>query len=72
MAPSLPELSDSDVKMYSSTSLPIATAAKQQHQQQMKKLNLPWWKTLAMGDAEVDEDERERVVAEVLLETMGV
>merc|ERR1719239_401658 len=72
LAPSLPELSDSDVKMYSSTSLPVATAAKQQHQQQMKKLNLPWWKSLAMGDAEVDEDERERVVAEVFLDTMGV
>ena len=72
MAPNLKDVTQVDVDMYSSRSLPIASVAKQHHNQMMKKLQLPWWKTLAWEDDEVDEDERERVISEVMLETMGV
>lgn len=72
VAPGLKDLSQKDVEMYSSRSLPIAMAAKMEHNKAMKKLQLPWWKTLGMDDEEVDEDEKERVEAEVRLETLGV
>ncbi|XP_012941551.1 IQ calmodulin-binding motif-containing protein 1 [Aplysia californica] len=73
LAPSLGDITAADVDMYSSRSLPVATAAKQQHKLMMRRLQQPWWKTLGWEEEEeVDEDERERVVAEVLLETMGV
>uniref|UniRef100_A0A0B6ZDD5 IQ calmodulin-binding motif-containing protein 1 n=2 Tax=Arion vulgaris TaxID=1028688 RepID=A0A0B6ZDD5_9EUPU len=72
LAPSLKEITEDDVQMYSSRSLPVATAAKHQHNQMMKKLQQPWWKSLGMDDLEVDEDEKERVEAEILLQTMGL
>ena len=72
VAPRLKEITEADQLMYTSKSVPVAAVAKQQHSQMMKKMSLPWWKTLGWEDDEVDEDEKERVVAEVMLETMGV
>ncbi|BFZ06420.1 hypothetical protein BsWGS_09459 [Bradybaena similaris] len=71
-APSLKDITEADLMAFSSRSLPIATAAKHQHSQVMTKLQQPWWKTLGMDDLEVDEDEKENVEAEVLLQALGL
>lgn len=71
-APSLKDITEGDLMAFSSRSLPIATAAKHQHSQMMTKLQRPWWKTLGMDDLEVDEDEKENVEAEVLLQAFGL
>lgn len=46
MAPSLKDVTEKDVEMYSSFSLPVATKAKANHRHEMDKLTQPWWKRL--------------------------
>ncbi|CAL1544110.1 unnamed protein product [Lymnaea stagnalis] len=72
LAPNLQEVTQKDVDMYSSRSLPIATVAKQQHNQTLLRLQQPWWKVLGMDDLEPNEEEKERIRAEVHLETLGI
>ena len=67
MAPPLNSITQKDVEMFSSRSLPIATKAKQQHNETLAKLQRPWWKQKWDEDGEIDENEREQLEAELNL-----
>ncbi|GFR71692.1 IQ calmodulin-binding motif-containing protein 1 [Elysia marginata] len=75
LAPPLKDVTEKDVAMYSSRSLPVAVAAKDRHARSLRLKQLPWWKILGEegdGDAEDLQEERERMEAEMLLEAMGI
>ncbi|KAK3787699.1 hypothetical protein RRG08_031928 [Elysia crispata] len=74
LAPPLKDVTEKDVAMYSSRSLPVAVAAKDRHLKMLRTKQLPWWKILGEeeGDAEDFQEEKERLEAEMLLEAMGI
>ena len=65
----LASLTDKDVEMYSSRSLPVATKAKQQHAAMVTRLQRPWWRTKWQeGEEEgMDDDEKERLESELMM-----
>ncbi|XP_070175320.1 IQ calmodulin-binding motif-containing protein 1-like [Littorina saxatilis] len=69
LAPPLKDVTEKDVEMYSSRSLPVATKAKQQHTAVLTRLQRPWWRQKWQEDdePEMDEDERERMESELQL-----
>ena len=76
VCPPLADVTEKDVAMYSSRSLPVATAAKERHAKTLRKKQLPWWKILGEewegDDVEDFQEEKERLEAELLLEAMGI
>lgn len=67
LAPPLKDITQKDVEMYSSRSLPVATKAKSQHNVTLQRLQRPWWRQQWEEDDEVDEAERENYIAEMNL-----
>jgi hypothetical protein len=65
VAPALKDVTQKDVEMYSCRSLPIATVAKQQHNEMLQRLQRPWWRRKGEDDEEVDDEERERMEEEL-------
>lgn len=65
MAPPLNSISQKDVEMFSSRSLPVATKAKVQHNAILQKLQRPWWRQQWEEDDEIDEAEKENLEAEL-------
>ncbi|XP_045208275.2 IQ calmodulin-binding motif-containing protein 1-like [Mercenaria mercenaria] len=59
LAPDLNKVTDRDVDMYSSRSVPVATKARVNHMETLRNLQLPWWKKLGdeFQDSEVQEEE---------------
>ena len=55
MAPSLKEVKQDDIYMYSSRSVPVMVKAKMNHKETLHRLNLPWWKKLGEEDDEAME-----------------
>ncbi|CAH1774154.1 unnamed protein product [Owenia fusiformis] len=45
-APSLVDASDKDIELYTSRSAPVAAKARQNHINEIKLLNQPWWRKL--------------------------
>ncbi|KAI8778182.1 IQ calmodulin-binding motif-containing protein 1 [Biomphalaria glabrata] len=72
LAPRLQDVTQKDIDMYSSRSLPVATVAKQQHNETLRRLQQPWWKVLGMEEVEVNEDENDRIKAEIFLDNLGI
>ncbi|GFN86337.1 Iq calmodulin-binding motif-containing protein 1-like [Plakobranchus ocellatus] len=74
LAPPLKDVTEKDVAMYSSRSLPVAIAAKERHAKTLRMRQLPWWKIL--GEEEEDPEDvkegKEQLEAELLLEAMGI
>ncbi|MEE6521633.1 hypothetical protein FKM82_019894 [Ascaphus truei] len=54
-APGLAEVSEKDLDMFTSRSVPVAAKAKQCHGTMLKATRWPWWKKL--GDDFIDEDD---------------
>ncbi|KAK7495678.1 hypothetical protein BaRGS_00013125 [Batillaria attramentaria] len=67
LAPPLKDVTQKDVEMYSSRSLPVATKAKAQHNATLQRLQRPWWRQQWEEDEEIDELERENYIAEMNL-----
>ena len=44
--PSLAEVTEQDVKSFVSHSVPIATKARYNHQEELRLLRQPWWRKL--------------------------
>ncbi len=44
--PGLKDASESDVTTYTSHAVPIATAARHNHQHELRLLRQPWWRKL--------------------------
>lgn len=59
LAPDLNKVTQKDVDMYSSRSVPVATKARVNHMETLRNLQLPWWKKLGdeFQDTEVEEEE---------------
>ena len=59
MAPGLDKVTQRDVDMYSSRSVPVATKARVNHMDTLRILQLPWWKKLddEFQDSEIPEEE---------------
>lgn len=59
VAPGLENISQKDVDMYSSRSVPVATKARVNHMETLRNLQLPWWKKLGdeFQESEVPEEE---------------
>ncbi|KAG8432149.1 hypothetical protein GDO86_016691, partial [Hymenochirus boettgeri] len=55
-SPSLSEVTEKDVEVFTSRTLPVAVKAKQSHNMMMKRSRWPWWRKL--GDEFIEEDER--------------
>ncbi|XP_041373463.1 IQ calmodulin-binding motif-containing protein 1-like [Gigantopelta aegis] len=55
LAPSLKEVKEDDVYMYSSRSVPVMVKAKMNHKDILHKLSQPWWKRLGEEDDEAIE-----------------
>ncbi|KAH9509779.1 IQ calmodulin-binding motif-containing protein 1 [Bulinus truncatus] len=72
LAPSLQAVTQKDIDMYSSRSLPVATVAKQQHNETLKRLQQPWWKVLGMDELEINDDDKDRIKAELFLDNLGL
>ncbi|ESP03049.1 hypothetical protein LOTGIDRAFT_185823 [Lottia gigantea] len=53
LAPKLKDITEKDAEMYTSRSVPIATKARVNHLETLRKIKLPWWKRL---DEEDDMD----------------
>ncbi|XP_050407309.2 IQ calmodulin-binding motif-containing protein 1 [Patella vulgata] len=53
LAPKLKDVTDKDVEMYTSRSVPVATKARLNHVETLRRLQKPWWKRLG----EEDEDQ---------------
>ncbi|KAL8570993.1 hypothetical protein ACOMHN_037853 [Nucella lapillus] len=69
LAPPLQSVTQKDVEMYSSRSLPVATKARTQHSAALQQLQRPWWRRRWDQEdafAEVDE-EREEFEADFML-----
>lgn len=45
-APKLQKITEKDLELYSSISLPVAMRAKEKHKEQLRKRCAPWWQTL--------------------------
>ena len=56
-APRLEDADEKDVESYRSPSVPIATKARQNHQEELRLLQQPWWRKL--GDEYQEEAEEE-------------
>ncbi|KAH3699932.1 IQ calmodulin-binding motif-containing protein 1-like [Dreissena polymorpha] len=59
LAPPLDKVTQKDVEMYSTRSVPVATKARVNHMETLRNLQLPWWKKLGdeFQDSEVQEEE---------------
>jgi IQ calmodulin-binding motif-containing protein 1 len=59
VAPDLNKVTQRDVDMYSSRSVPVATKARVSHMETLRNLQLPWWKKLGdeFQDSEIQEEE---------------
>ena len=59
VAPGLDAVTQKDVEMYSSRSVPVATKARVNHMEMLRTLQLPWWKKLddEFQDTEIPEEE---------------
>ncbi|XP_060591516.1 IQ calmodulin-binding motif-containing protein 1-like [Ruditapes philippinarum] len=59
LAPDLNKVTQRDVDMYSSRSVPVATKARVSHMETLRNLQLPWWKKLGdeFQDSEIQEEE---------------
>ena len=59
VAPGLESVTQKDVEMYSSRSVPVATKARVNHMETLRNLQLPWWKKLGdeFQDSEIPEEE---------------
>ena len=66
VAPPLKDVTQKDVEMYSSRSLPVATKAKQQHNAMLQRLQQPWWRQ-EWQDDELDEEEKDKIESEIQL-----
>ncbi|CAI9719863.1 calmodulin-binding motif-containing 1-like [Octopus vulgaris] len=53
-APKLESVTEKDIDIYSSPSLPISTKAKIAHKKALKKIAAPWWQKLEDSDEEED------------------
>ncbi|NWX19292.1 IQCB1 protein, partial [Aegotheles bennettii] len=53
-APGLAEITEKDLDVFVSRSIPVATKARQSHNAMLKRTRWPWWKKL--GDEFVEED----------------
>ena len=54
VAPELDKVTQKDVEMYSTRSVPVATKARVNHMETLRNLQLPWWKKL--GDEFQESD----------------
>lgn len=59
VAPDLDKVSQKDVDMYSSRSVPVATRARVNHMETLHTLQLPWWKKLGDEFQEPDLPEEQ-------------
>ncbi|KAL4229455.1 hypothetical protein ACF0H5_012493 [Mactra antiquata] len=59
MAPGFENITQKDVDMYSSRSVPVATKARVNHMETLRNLQLPWWKKLGDEFQEADIPEEE-------------
>ncbi|WAR04090.1 IQCB1-like protein [Mya arenaria] len=59
LAPPLDKVTQKDVEMYSTRSVPVATKARVNHMETLRNLQLPWWKKLGdeFQEAEIPEEE---------------
>jgi len=59
VAPPLDKISQQDVEMYSSRSVPVATKARVNHMETLRTLQLPWWRKLGdeFQETEIPEEE---------------
>ena len=59
VAPSLKDVTDKDIEMFTSRSVPVATKARLNHTEELKLLRQPWWKKLTdeIQDQEYDEED---------------
>lgn len=65
MAPPLKDVTQKDVEMFSSRSLPVATKAKAQHNVSLQRLQRPWWRQLLDEEEEMDDALQEQLEAEM-------
>lgn len=65
LAPPLTNVTEKDAEMYSSRSLAVATKAKLQHNETLRRLQQPWWRQKWEETYEMDEDDREKMEAEL-------
>ncbi|RUS91233.1 hypothetical protein EGW08_001039, partial [Elysia chlorotica] len=56
LAPPLKGVTEKDVAMYSSRSLPVAVAAKERHARVLRAKQLPWWRVLG-EDQDADSED---------------
>ncbi|XP_046355575.2 IQ calmodulin-binding motif-containing protein 1-like [Haliotis rufescens] len=57
LAPPLKSVTQKDVHMYTSRSVPVGAKARSNHVETMKRLQLPWWKRLGEEDEEAADFE---------------
>ncbi|XP_025084498.1 IQ calmodulin-binding motif-containing protein 1-like [Pomacea canaliculata] len=65
LAPPLKDVTQKDVEMFSSRSLPVATKAKAQHNVSLQRLQRPWWRQLWDEEEEMDDALQEQLEAEM-------
>ena len=53
-SPNLNDVTREHVELFSSRSRPVAAAARRQHNETLKKLKDPWWKSLTEENDEKD------------------